>query len=150
MSDIEIIVVTHDWDRFAEVLDLAFEVLYKDYDVRRDDEWYHPANGSEFAVALDKHGAILGAARILPAPGDPSRQIRQVMVAPHTHRRGVGRMLMGKLEDIARREGAQELWLNARHTAFGFYHRVGFEFDGPVFISELTRIPHRRMRKVLK
>ncbi|MGV8083029.1 MAG: GNAT family N-acetyltransferase [Coriobacteriia bacterium] len=150
MSDIEIVVVTHDWERFGELLDLAYDVLYKDFGVAREAEWYHPAHGSQFSVALGSGGVILGAARLLPAPGDESRQVRQVMVAPDTHKRGVGRLLMLKLEDLAREQGARELWLNARRSAYGFYERLGFEFDGPVFISDLTRLPHRCMRKPLR
>ena len=43
--------------------------------------------------------------------------------------------------------GARELWLNARHTAFGFYTALGWKFSGPLFESELTGIPHSEMRK---
>ncbi|NTW28623.1 MAG: GNAT family N-acetyltransferase [Coriobacteriia bacterium] len=145
----DIVIVTHDWPRFGEVLDLSYDVLYGPFGVARDAEWYHPAHGSQFAVALDEGGRILGTARLLPVAGGVSRQVRQVMVAPHAHGQGVGRLLMQTLEDLARSQDAEELWLNARYTAYGFYEKLGYFFEGPEFASELTGIAHRTMRKSL-
>ena len=48
--------VSHDWPRFDEVLDLYYDVLYGPFGVPRDVEWYHPAHGSVFAVALGSGG----------------------------------------------------------------------------------------------
>ena len=56
---------------------------------------------------------------------------------------------MGELEDVAAAEGADEVWLHARDTAFGFYERLGYVPEGEIFVSELTGIPHRTMRKRL-
>ena len=49
---------------------------------------------------------LLGTARLLPAPGDASRQVRQVAVSPDARVGGVGRALMGRLEAIALQEDA--------------------------------------------
>ncbi|MDR3686907.1 MAG: GNAT family N-acetyltransferase [Coriobacteriia bacterium] len=149
MPGFRIETVTHDWPRFAEVLGLYFDVLYGPFGVERDFEWYHPAHGSRFAIALGPAGELLGSARLLPEAGEEVRQVRQVVVAPAAQRLGVGRELMIALERIAAEEGASELWLNARHTAFGFYEALGWEFSSEPFISELTGIPHREMRKRL-
>jgi GNAT superfamily N-acetyltransferase len=149
VSDHRIELVGHEWDRFDEVLDLSYDVLYRDFGVAREGDWYHPANGSEFAVALDQSGILLGTARLLPTPGDASRQVRQVAVIPGAHGRGVGRGLMHALERVAAAEGATELWLHARDNAFGFYERLDYVPEGAIFVSELTGIPHRTMRKRL-
>jgi ribosomal protein S18 acetylase RimI-like enzyme len=141
--------VTHDWDRFEEVLDLCYDVLYRSFGVARQGDWYHPAHGSEFAVALASAGTLLGTARLLPAPGDATRQVRQVAVDPGSHGLGIGRELMGELERVAVAEGAVEAWLHARDTAFGFYDRLGYVAEGEVFVSGLTGIPHGTMRKQL-
>ena len=37
---------------------------------------------------------------------------------------------MTAIERIAAEESARELWLNARHTAFGFYEALGWQFVG--------------------
>jgi predicted GNAT family N-acyltransferase len=149
MPGFRIETVTHDWPRFAEVLDLYYDVLYGPFGVARDFEWYHPAHGSRFAIALGAHGELLGSARLLPQAGEEVRQVRQVVVSPAAQGLGVGRELMTTIERIAAEEEAHELWLNARHTAFGFYEALGWEFAGEPFISELTGIPHREMRKHL-
>lgn len=149
MNDTAIIRVHHDWERFSEIQNLYFSVLYADFGVPRGADWYHDAHGSVFAVALDDSGAILGAARLLPAPGAVSRQLRQVAVAPAAHGRGLGRLLLLDLEALAIEEGASELWLNSRSTAYGFYERLGYSREGEEFESELTGIMHTTMRKRL-
>ena len=126
---------------------LLYEVLYRDFGVAEDDDWYQDTPGSMLAVALTHEGELLGAARLLPAPGDERRQVRQVAVLPGSQAQGVGRALMEALEARAAAEGATEVWLNARDTAFEFYERLGYEFTSAVFVSELTGIPHRAMRK---
>jgi len=150
MADFAIEIVTHEWSRFAEVLELYYDVLYGPFGVARDVELYHPAHGSSFAVAVDGDGGLLGSARLLPPDGEEMRQVRQVVVAPEAQGRGIGRALMSAIEEVAAEQGAVELWLNARYTAFGFYEALGWWFSGPVFESELTGIPHREMRKSLR
>jgi len=147
VDDTQIIRVQHAWERFGEIQNLYFSVLYAEFGVPRGADWYHDANGSVFAVALDDSGAILGAARLLPSAGCASRQVRQVAVAPHAHGRGLGRQLLLDLEALAAEEGAQELWLNSRSSAYGFYERLGFVREGEEFESELTGIMHTTMRK---
>jgi len=149
MDRCRIELVTHDWARFAELLDLSYDVLYRDFDVSREGDWYHPANGSEFAVALDADDVLVGTARLLPLSGNLDRQVRQVAVAPETRGRGIGKALMVALEELAYREGGRELWLHARENAWGFYERLGYEAVSEVFVSELTGIPHRTMRRRL-
>lgn len=162
MPRIRLEIVTHDWDRFDELLDLSYAELYGPFGVARDGHWYHPAHGSEFAVALAENdivaaaaadsaftGELLGSARLLPAAGEVSRQVRQVAVAPAARGTGVGRALMLALEEIAAREGASDLWLNARSSAYGFYERLGYVAEGDEFTSALTGILHRTMRKHL-
>jgi predicted GNAT family N-acyltransferase len=149
VCDFDIELQTHSWERFDELLDLSYEVLYRDFGVPRDGDWYHPANGSSFAIALGSGGALLGTARLLPAPQDHTRQVRQVAVGHDAHGRGVGRALMNELERLAAAEGAEEIWLHARDTAFGFYGRLGYVPEGELFVSKLTGIPHRTMRKQL-
>lgn len=147
MSEVRIIEVEHGWPRFSEVQALYYAVLYEGFGVPVGADWYHDANGSVFAIGLDAADRLLGAARLLPSPGDAARQVRQVAVSPDFHGSGLGRRLLSTLEHRAVGEGATELWLNSRHTAYGFYERLGFVSHGEEFDSELTGIRHRLMRK---
>jgi len=149
MADYRIEILAHDWQRFDEVLELYYDVLYGPFGVARDFDWYHPAHGSRFAIALGAGDELLGSARLLPEAGDEMRQVRQVVVASSAQGLGVGRELMTAIERVAAEEGALELWLHARHTAFGFYEALNWEFVGEPFVSELTGVLHREMRKRL-
>lgn len=150
MQESRIVRLDHSWDRFAEIQELYYSVLYREYGVPREADWYHDANGSVFAVALSADDRVVGAARLLPAPGDASRQIRQVAVAEDAHGQGLGRRLLLDLESLAAEQGAKELWLNSRSSAYGFYERLGFRKEGMEFESELTGILHTTMRKQLQ
>lgn len=145
----EIVIVSESWERIGDVLELCYAVLYRDFGVARDQDWFHADAGGELAVALSPEGGVLGAARLLPSPGDASRQLRQVAVDPVTQGAGLGRALVATLEWRAADEGAEEVWLNSRDNAIAFYERIGYIAEGEVFISELTGIPHRLMRKRL-
>ena len=131
----------------------SYIVLYEPFGLVRPDvaaseaDWRLPPPGTDVAVALDESCALLGSAWLLPAAGDASRQVRQVAVDPAAHGRGIGSALMAAIELLAAEQGARELWLNARDSAYGFYERLGYGFAGDTFISEVTGIPHRLMRK---
>ncbi len=147
MIDVRVEFLGEAWEREDELRRLLYEVLYRDFSVAEDDDWHQDTPGSTFAVALTDQGELIGAARLLPAEGDKRRQVRQVAVLPGVQAHGVGSALMDALEARAAAEGASEVWLNARDTAFAFYERRGYEFTSDVFVSELTGIPHRAMRK---
>lgn len=140
--------IEETWERFDRVLQLDYEVLYRPFGVDRDADWYHGGVGGVHAVALSgRH--LLGAARLLGVPGEPSRQLRQVVVEPVVRGQGIGRALVEGLERRAADEGTQEIWLNARATAYSFYEVLGYEYESEEFLSELTKVPHRRMSKTL-
>ncbi|MBI5231981.1 MAG: GNAT family N-acetyltransferase [Coriobacteriales bacterium] len=146
----EIVIIDEQWERIGEVLDLYYQVLYRDYGLTEDDDWFHASAGGELAVALGPDAEVLGAARLLPAIGDSERQLRQVAVRPESRGSGLGKALVATLEWRAADEGAETLWLNARESAIPFYERLGFIAEGEMFGSALTRLPHMRMRKRLR
>ncbi|TLM88636.1 MAG: GNAT family N-acetyltransferase [Actinobacteria bacterium] len=132
-----------------EVRELVYRVLYRDFGVGEDAEWYHADEGDVLALAYGSEGELLGSARLLAAAGDAERQVRQVAVDPAASGRGIGRSLMHALEAHAASEGASAVWLHARDTAIPFYERLGYECVSETFVSNLTGIPHRTMRKTL-
>ena len=147
--------VTPAWERFDELIECSYVVLYEPFGLLRPDtsageaDWRLPPAGTDVAVALGTRGELLGSAWLLPAPGEASRQVRQVAVDAASRRMGVGVLLMRAIEMRAAEQGADELWLNARDSAYGFYERLGYVAEGEEFVSELTGIPHGLMRKAL-
>jgi len=61
--------------------------------------------------------------------------------------RGVGRLLVERLEEEARARSISRIDLHARVTATGFYAKLGYREEGGTFI-EVT-IPHIAMWKAL-
>jgi N-acetylglutamate synthase-like GNAT family acetyltransferase len=135
--------VTHDWPRFAEIDDLRHAVLLKPFEVERDDDWNDEDPASRHLVAL-VGGLVAGYGRLI-FQGGPVVQIRQVTVRPDLERRGIGRAMMEALIEHAGESGADQVWLNARASAEGFYLRLGFQTIGDVFPSPRTYLPHVRM-----
>jgi ribosomal protein S18 acetylase RimI-like enzyme len=74
-------------------------------------------------------------------------KMRQVAVAQHAQRRGIGRALSQFAEDFARQRGFSRITLHARDTAVAFYEKLGYELVGEPF-EEVT-IPHQEMQKQL-
>jgi hypothetical protein len=144
----EIEFVDEWWMGFGRLRNLTYELLYRDFGVAEGTDWYSGDAPSIHAIARYQ-GRVLGAARLLGVEGDEARQLRQVFVLEDVRREGIGRALVRELEQHALREGASEMWLNARDSAFTFYEQLGYDYDGDVFVSEMTGIPHRRMRKRL-
>lgn len=135
------------WERAGELRALLFAELYRDFGVAEESDWMQASPGDTVAVTLDADGELLGAARLLGATGEAERQARQVAVASSAQGRGVGAALMAAVERRAADEGANAVWLHARDTAIAFYERHGYECVSETFVSELTGIPHRTMRK---
>lgn len=68
-------------------------------------------------------------------------------MAVDTPGRGIGRILVARLEEEARRRGLSRIVLHARLTARVFYEKLGYVAEGETFI-EVT-IPHVMMWKAL-
>jgi predicted GNAT family N-acyltransferase len=84
---------------------------------------------------------------MLADQGDGAVRMRQVAVDFDRQRRGVGKALVARSEELARASGYRTMTLHAREPAVPFYAALGYEvFDEP--FVEVT-IPHRKMQKLL-
>lgn len=129
-----------EWDHYY---DLRWRVLRE--------PWHQP-RGSERDDEEDQahHAAVFADAtviavgrlhRISPSVG----QIRYMAVGPDHFKQGLGSKILNQLEDEARVRELNQIELDARETALGFYTKHGY------FVSGISPtkwgIPHRRMRK---
>jgi ElaA protein len=101
----------------------------------RDDECVH-------LLARDGEGAV-GTARLRAVDG--AAKAERVAVLDSHRGRGVGRLLMGVLENEARERGLAPVVLNAQLDVVRFYEKLGYGVRGEVF--EEAGIPHRPMQK---
>jgi GNAT superfamily N-acetyltransferase len=74
-------------------------------------------------------------------------RLRQMAVLDGFQGLGLGAKLVIYLEKIASEMGLQEVGLDARFNAIGFYEKLGYECCSEVY--EKIGIPHRKMKKVL-
>ena len=106
------------------------------------------ANGEELVVvAADSSDQVLGFGSIVPA----NNELRAVYVHPKHGRKGVGRAILRRLEELARSTGMTELQIDASINAESFYEANGFiaETRGEHTLSSGGRMSCVRMRKPL-
>ncbi|MFN2510109.1 MAG: GNAT family N-acetyltransferase [Pyrinomonadaceae bacterium] len=88
---------------------------------RSPDEYKQAIHSKQFYVAVENE--VLVGFGVL---NQESREIEAVYVSPDVMRRGVGLMILDRLEEKARALGLQELSLNASMNAVSFYLRAGY------------------------
>jgi len=119
-------------------LDLAsFKVLFPDAEEK-----------FEHFVAIFDHPSgprVVGCALLLPNYPEPGRgKLMQMAVDPQRQGEGIGRRLVVAVERRAFGElGLREIFCHARDVAYGFYERLGWDYDSEVFLEADS--PHRRM-----
>ncbi|CAB3728575.1 arsenic resistance N-acetyltransferase ArsN2 [Paraburkholderia rhynchosiae] len=77
-----------------------------------------------FLVAVDSRGSVIGCAGLEPLGS--SVLLRSLAVAPESRGTGIARMLVTRLEDIARSCNRETVWLLTT-TAEKFFERSGYE-----------------------
>lgn len=105
-------------------------------------------------LARDPKGAPLGTARLirgeqaLALTGIAGRiLLGRLAVLAAARGTGLGAALVGAVERAGRELGAKECELHAQVQALGFYERLGYRAEGPVYDD--AGIPHRTMTKAL-
>ena len=118
--------------------------------------WHQP-EGSEVddietdcfhVIAVDSVHTIIGVARLQFNSGNEV-QIRYMAVSPEHQRQGVGRSMIGYMENHAMRTGHNDIVLDAREPAVGFYEKLGYEVTGKSYLL-FDEIQHYKMHKHLR
>lgn len=77
--------------------------------------------------------------------GNPYR-LRGMATTQEFQGRGLGLILLQNGVELLRSRKCDLLWFNARETAFSFYEKLGFLYEGPLFdIKDIG--PHKVMYK---
>lgn len=106
----------------------------------------HDATDAIHFLAVDgESGDAIGAARFVPFEG--AAKIGRVAVKRSARGTGAGAELMRFVMKEARARGYASAVLDAQTYAIGFYEKLGFVAEGPVFDD--AGMPHRRMRRAL-
>lgn len=99
----------------------------------------HDAN-KDVIVAEGSDGEILGFAYLTRGTTEPCvehleniAELQRIYVHPSTHGRGVGRVLSMRIEEMAREQGFEHLWLGVweeNNRALGAYKKWGYREVG--------------------
>lgn len=120
-------------------------VFIEEQGIREEDEW-DDLDGEAIHLLAWQGGAPVGTARILTQGG--TGKIGRVCVLPEARGTGLGRQLICAGMDVLRaRPGITRAKLGAQTHAIGFYEKLGFVADGPIYDD--AGIPHRDMIREL-
>jgi thioesterase domain-containing protein len=98
-------------------------------------------------MLTDSQGALQAVGR-LHLLDNTTGQIRYMAVADSARGKGAGSMILQALEQHAVCLGLQQLQLNAREQAVGFYQQYGYQQAGPA--ASLFGIAHQKMNKKIR
>jgi len=134
-------------EQFKEYYDLRWRILRAPWDRLRGSEKDEFDETADHVTVRDENGRLLGIGR-LHMNNAQEAQIRFMATEEFCRGFGIGRALMGRLEEIARDHGAERIVLNARAHVVGFYQRFGFAVTGPG-PTLFDKVKHSRMEKQL-
>jgi N-acetylglutamate synthase-like GNAT family acetyltransferase len=133
-----------EWEQYYH---LRYTVLREPWGQLKGSEVLQDEDQADHAMVIDSETQeIVGVARMqinTPTQG----QVRCVAVTPHMQGRGVGKLLMNYLEEIAQQKGIKEIILDARENAVKFYLSIGYEVFADSYLL-FGEIQHYKMRKV--
>jgi ribosomal protein S18 acetylase RimI-like enzyme len=137
-------------EEFQQYFELRWRVLREPFGQPRGserDELDDPGSGAEHAAIFTPTGEAIAAGRVQLNTAEEA-QIRYMAVAEEHRGAGLGRLIVRRLEEIARGRGARYAVLNARDEASGFYRSLGYEVvgEGPTIFGAIT---HSRMSRRL-
>lgn len=136
---------SEEWEQYY---DLRFKVLREPWGQPKGSEILTDEVQADHAVVIDPEtDKIVGVARMqtnTPKQG----QVRCVAVSLNMQGKGVGKLLMSYLENIAQERGFKEIVLDARENAVKFYLSIGYEIIAESYLL-FGEIPHFKMIKRL-
>ncbi|GAA0963370.1 ribosomal protein S18-alanine N-acetyltransferase [Frigoribacterium faeni] len=100
------------------------------HELASPDGWYLVATPEAEPDDSADDTAVVGYAGLLALPGAPDADVQTIAVAPGARRHGLGRTLMTRLLDEARRRRVREVFLEVRAdnpSAQRLYASLGFE-----------------------
>jgi len=132
-----------EWKKYD---DFRWEILRKPLNIPHiplkddlEDSSYH-------FMAITSLNEIVACGR-LHMNNDEEAQIRYMGVSENRRRKGLGKLIVKRLENKAELLGAKSIILNARDVALDFYKSLGYLEIEP-YLSD-TSIPHTKMKKIL-
>lgn len=142
MNNITYKYIEYTDEKFEEVIDLRFEILFKPYNKIAKYEFDEIDNVSFHLVAIDEN-KVVGYSRMTNFKDDG--KITNVVVSPKYLRKGIGHEMLKRHIVKANDEDMNFLYLNSRLDTINFYRKIGFECEGFTFISDKSGLMLQKM-----
>lgn len=136
-----------------EQLELAFdirkEVFVREQGVAEEVEIdeFDQLDGRTSHVLVYYDGKPVGTGRVRIDEESKTAKLQRICVRADYRKYGIGKVIMDKLEQLAKRDGAAKAKLHGQTEAEGFYLKLGYRTASEVFMEE--GIPHVLMVKDL-
>lgn len=101
----------------------------------------HEDEATHVVLYDDNQPSGAGRVRIVDGYG----KIERICVMKSARKKGVGKVIVTKLEELATKQGVKKLKLNAQTHAIPFYNKLGYEVVSEEFMD--AGIPHVTMVK---
>lgn len=112
------------------ILEAGFSLEAKDHRVLGDPEAEVLAKGGHILLAVDAGGQALGCGSLMPM-ADGGFEVAKMAVTPTARGRGLSRLILQGLEDTARQQGADRLYIETNSgltPALKLYESFGFAY----------------------
>lgn len=134
-----------EWQQYY---DLRYEVLSKPSGYAKSSV-YEEGDSKAFHMAAFDDGEIAGVGRLHYDDENMAKgYVRFMAVAEDRQGRGIGRQMLGELEEIAKSAGTKKVKLKARESATGFYEKCGYRIIDKCS-ETFFKTPHWNMEKDL-
>lgn len=130
---------------FEKYYHLRWKILRKPWNQPKGCEKDELEDGAFHIMVCEDDGTVVGVGR-LHFNSENESQIRYMAVEENYRGRGIGKIVLSKLEEAAKRAGAGQIELNARETAVAFYEKAGYEVTEPAH-TLFGAIKHFKMIK---
>ena len=134
-------------DEYQRYYTLRWKVLRAPWNQPRGSEQDELEQTSHHLMVIENGHDVIAVGR-LHFNSIREAQFRYMAVETAQQRRGAGTLLLQALESKAAELGAARIVLEAREHALRFYHKQGYQAEGPGAVLFNT-IPHVKMSKTL-
>ncbi|WP_290866751.1 YbgC/FadM family acyl-CoA thioesterase [Aquabacterium sp.] len=137
------------WDEVGEAARVVRKAVFVgEQGIPESEEWDEDDAEAVHVVACNLAGLPLATGRLIHVgQANGAAKVGRMAVLRSSRGVGLGQLMLETLLEQARARQIQQIALHAQVSAQGFYTRLGFRAEGPVF--DEVGIPHQRMTLTL-
>ena len=131
---------------FEKYFELRWRILRAPWKQPKGSEQDDEEDRSYHIMAME-NALLIGVAR-LQFTEQNIAQLRYMAIDRRHQKKGIGRKIVAYMEDVARKNNAEQLILHARNNALGFYEKLGYKITEKSYLL-FDSIQHYKMSKKL-